>query len=102
MCSWVDGDADWNDGLNPCPWTARSTPRSVFNNGFDLAEGATQVDVLYYAQTDKRELLGCVKVRTRTNLMRHRPPALPLLGPELLTAPRCTSHLRGTAGPAAP
>ncbi|MFI1282018.1 protein kinase [Streptomyces sp. NPDC020858] len=68
MCSWVDGDADWNDGLNPCPWTARSTPRSVFNNGFDLAEGATQVDVLYYAQTDKRELLGCVKVRTRTNL----------------------------------
>ncbi|MFI6003256.1 serine/threonine protein kinase [Streptomyces sp. NPDC051366] len=68
ICSWVDGDTDWSDGQAPCPWAAHSGPRSVYNNGFDLAEGATQVDVLYYAQPDRRELLGCVKVRTRTNL----------------------------------
>lgn len=68
MCSWVDGDTDWTDGAAPCPWSARSAPRSVYNNGFDLAEGAAKVDVLYYAQADERELLGCVKVRTRTNL----------------------------------
>ncbi|WP_030293423.1 serine/threonine-protein kinase [Streptomyces katrae] len=68
MCSWVDGDTDWSDGQAPCPWAARSGPRSVYNNGFDLAEGATQVDVLYYAQPDRRELLGCVKVRTRADL----------------------------------
>lgn len=68
MCSWVDGDADWADGLSPCPWTARAAPRSVYNNGFDLAEGASQVDVLYYARPDRQEQLGCVKVRTRANL----------------------------------
>lgn len=68
MCSWVDGDADWTDTLGPCPWTAGSVPRSVYNNGFDLTEGAAKVDVLYYAQADERERLGCVKVHTRTNL----------------------------------
>lgn len=68
MCSWVDGDADWTDTLGPCPWTARSAPRSVYNNGFDLAEGAAKVDVLYYAQAGERERLGCVEVRTRANL----------------------------------
>ncbi|MFG2988644.1 protein kinase [Streptomyces sp. NPDC048257] len=68
MCSWVDGDMDWIEGPAPCPWTARSAPRSVYNNGFDLAEGANQVDVLYYAQPARQEVLGCVKVRTRTNL----------------------------------
>ncbi|WP_251073119.1 serine/threonine-protein kinase [Streptomyces sp. ISL-43] len=68
MCSWVDGDTDWTDALGPCPWAARGAPRSVYNNGFDLAEGAAKVDVLYYAQPAEGELLGCVKVRTRTNL----------------------------------
>lgn len=68
MCSWVDGDTDWTDGVAPCPWSAGGAPRSVYNNGFNLAEGATKVDVLYYAQAGERELLGCVKVRTRTNL----------------------------------
>lgn len=68
MCSWVDGDADWTDALGPCPWSARDAPRSVYNNGFGHDEGATRVDVLYYAQAGVRELLGCVKVRTRTNL----------------------------------
>ncbi|MFJ3513502.1 MULTISPECIES: serine/threonine-protein kinase [unclassified Streptomyces] len=68
MCSWVDGGADWIDGPTPCPWTARLAPRSVFNNGFDLHEGASQVDVLYYAQPARQDLLGCVKVGTSTNL----------------------------------
>ncbi|MFJ7590946.1 serine/threonine-protein kinase [Streptomyces sp. NPDC097617] len=68
MCSWVDGGADWIDGPTPCPWTARKAPRSVYNNGFDLTEGASQVDVLYYAQPARQELLGCVKVGTMTNL----------------------------------
>ncbi|MFG2232968.1 serine/threonine-protein kinase [Streptomyces sp. NPDC048723] len=68
MCSWVDGGSDWIDGPAPCPWTARSAPRSVFNNGFDLTQGATKVDVLYYGQAAQQEPLGCVKVRTRTNL----------------------------------
>ncbi|MGW7328145.1 serine/threonine-protein kinase [Streptomyces sp. NPDC054840] len=68
MCSWVDGGADWIEGPAPCPWTARSAPRSVFNNGFDLHEGATKVDVLYFGQAAQQEPLGCVKVRTRTNL----------------------------------
>lgn len=75
MCSWVDGDTDWADALSPCPWTARGTPRSVYNNGFDRGEGASQVDVLYYARPDRQELLGCVKVRTRSNLTGpDRPP----------------------------
>ncbi|MFG2484538.1 serine/threonine-protein kinase [Streptomyces virginiae] len=68
MCSWVDGGADWIEGPAPCPWTARSAPRSVFNNGFDLTEGASKVDVVYFGQAAQRELLGCVKVGTRTNL----------------------------------
>ncbi|MCM9082743.1 serine/threonine-protein kinase [Streptomyces spororaveus] len=68
MCSWVDGGADWIEGPAPCPWTARSAPRSVFNNGFDVTEGATKVDVLYYGRPAQQEPLGCVKVRTRANL----------------------------------
>ncbi|WP_406739378.1 serine/threonine-protein kinase [Streptomyces sp. NBC_00853] len=74
MCSWVDGSADWIDGPAPCPWTARSAPRSVFNNGFDLTEGATKVDVVYHGQPPQQEPLGCVKVRTRTNLSGTAPP----------------------------
>ncbi|MGW6979114.1 serine/threonine-protein kinase [Streptomyces sp. NPDC054932] len=75
MCAWVDGDADWIDGPAPCSWTARSAPRSVHNNGFDLTEGATKVDVLYYAQPAEQELLGCVEVGTRGNLSGSlRPP----------------------------
>lgn len=74
MCSWVDGSADWIDGPAPCSWTARSAPRSVFNNGFDLTEGATKVDVVYYGQPPQQEPLGCVKVRTRTNLSGTAPP----------------------------
>ncbi|WP_328793222.1 serine/threonine-protein kinase [Streptomyces sp. NBC_00273] len=74
MCSWVDGSADWIDGPAPCPWTARSAPRSVFNNGFDLTEGATKVDVVYYGQPPQQEPLGCVKVRTRSNLSGTAPP----------------------------
>ncbi|WP_162688843.1 MULTISPECIES: serine/threonine-protein kinase [unclassified Streptomyces] len=68
MCSWVDGDTDWTDAPAPCPWAASGAPRSVYNNGFDLAEGAAKVDVRYYGQAGERQLLGCVKVRTRTNL----------------------------------
>ncbi|MET9688824.1 serine/threonine-protein kinase [Streptomyces sp. NPDC006514] len=74
MCSWVDGSADWIDGPAPCPWTARSAPRSVFNNGFDLTEGATKVDVVYYGRPAQQEPLGCVKVRTRTNVSSTAPP----------------------------
>ncbi|MFD9008138.1 serine/threonine-protein kinase [Streptomyces sp. NPDC059552] len=68
MCSWVDGGADWINGPTPCPWSSREAPRSVYNNGFDLTEGASQVDVLYYGQPARQEMLGCVKVGTRTNL----------------------------------
>lgn len=68
MCSWVDGGADWIEGPAPCPWTARTAPRSVFNNGFDLTEGASKVDVVYFGRAAQQELLGCVKVGTRTDL----------------------------------
>ncbi|MFF2041953.1 serine/threonine-protein kinase [Kitasatospora sp. NPDC058170] len=68
ICAWVDADTDWSEGETGCPWAAQRAPRSVFNNGQDLSEGATQVDVRYFADPDQRTLLGCVKNGRRRNL----------------------------------
>lgn len=68
MCTWVDGDEDWLKGTLACPWTRTGPPRSVFNNGYDTDMGAHLVDVVYFARTGWKERLGCIKVRTKTNL----------------------------------
>ncbi|MFJ9522847.1 serine/threonine-protein kinase [Kitasatospora sp. NPDC101801] len=68
FCSWVDADTDWSEGETGCAWAGRLAPRSVFNNGQDLSEGATQVDVQYFAGIDHRALLGCIGNGHRANL----------------------------------
>ncbi|MFF3685558.1 serine/threonine protein kinase [Streptomyces sp. NPDC002187] len=68
MCSWVDGDDDWLTGTLGCAWTRARQPKSVFNNGHDNDMGAHLVDVVYFARTGWKERLGCITIRTKTNL----------------------------------
>ncbi|MFJ6381250.1 serine/threonine-protein kinase [Kitasatospora sp. NPDC092039] len=68
MCAWVDGYRDWTQGGRTCAWAADRPPRSVYNNGQGTEEGASLVDVRYYADPDRQVLLDCVERGERRDL----------------------------------
>ncbi|MFJ8039823.1 serine/threonine-protein kinase [Kitasatospora sp. NPDC096147] len=73
LCAWVDSDEDWYRGELTCGWSASSPPRSVFNNGQSLAEGATRIDVGYFADVEYQDRIGCLPNGERRNLPERGP-----------------------------
>ncbi|MFB8242319.1 serine/threonine-protein kinase [Kitasatospora purpeofusca] len=68
MCAWGGDESDWLNGAARCSWAGQLPPRSAFNNGNDTTTGETLVNVVYFADRHYQERLGCLPVKTRTDL----------------------------------
>lgn len=64
MCSWFGFDEDWRTGTIRCPWSGRTAPRSVFNNGVN----GKFTGVAYFRLDDHRGPVDCVTRLGRQDL----------------------------------
>ncbi|KOV33075.1 hypothetical protein ADK60_12955 [Streptomyces sp. XY431] len=68
MCAWAGDEVDWLAGAARCSWADKQPSRSVFNNGNDTTAGEKFVDVIYFNERHLKDRMGCVPVKTRTNI----------------------------------
>ncbi|TDD63115.1 hypothetical protein E1263_01825 [Kribbella antibiotica] len=70
MCHWSGNDDDWQRGSVTCSWSARTTVKSVKNNGTSTAYNG----VRYYDQVgqDRDDSVGCIPRGGRGTLRNER------------------------------
>ncbi|MGP4010178.1 protein kinase domain-containing protein [Streptomyces sp. 4N124] len=67
MCAWYEYDDNWFRGAITCDWAKETSPKSAFNNGYDLADGDPLEDVQLFARAGNEETIGCIQSNAKVD-----------------------------------